>query len=66
MSETDRDEEAAALADEGGPGDVEAAGETTAASAVGGPALARPVGAGTLVPVEGDPEPAEGAPETAA
>ena len=39
-------------------GDVEAAGETTAASAVGneGPEP-KPVGADTLVEVEGDPKP---------
>ena len=37
----------------GGPGDVEAAGETTAAAAIKGPTDTRPVGADTLAKVEG-------------
>ncbi len=45
-------------ADEGAqdraPGDVETAGETTAADTIGGPAETRPVGDGTTAPVEGD------------
>ena len=45
--------------DEGGteraPGDVETAGETTAADTVSGPHDTRPVGSGTTAPVEGDP-----------
>lgn len=40
---------------------VEAAGETTAANLIGGPADTRPVGTGTLVEVEGDPAPGESA-----
>lgn len=37
-------------------GDVEAAGETTAAAAIEGPVDERPVGAETRVRVEGDEE----------
>ena len=36
------------------PGDVETAGETTAADTVSGPDDKRPVGTGTTAPVEGD------------
>lgn len=39
---------------EGGPGDVEQAGETTAASAIEGPENDRPVGEGTRVEVAGE------------
>jgi hypothetical protein len=39
---------------EGKPGDVEAAGETTAAAAISGPPDTRPVGADTLAKVEGE------------
>jgi hypothetical protein len=39
------------------PGDVETAGETTAADAVEGPADTTPVGAGTTARVEGEAEP---------
>ena len=38
------------------PGDVETAGETTAASAIEGPADTTPVGSGTTAPVEGEAE----------
>jgi len=41
----------------GEPGDVETAGETTAASAIKGPDDTRPVGSETTAPVEGEPEP---------
>lgn len=41
---------------DGGVGDVEAAGETTAAATIGGKTDDRPVGADTLVKVEGDPD----------
>lgn len=41
-------------AEEGGVGDVEAAGETTAAAAIEGPADTRPVGADTMVKVAGE------------
>jgi hypothetical protein len=61
MSEQERTDEDAAR--EGGPGDVETAGETTAVAALEGPADTRPVGAGTTAPVEGDPKPARGADE---
>ena len=40
-----------------GPGDVETAGETTAAAAIKGPDDTRPVGSETTAPVEGDPMP---------
>lgn len=43
--------------DEGGPGDVEAAGETTAAAAISGPAESKPVGADTMVKVADTPGP---------
>ena len=41
-------------------GDVETAGETTAAAAIHGPVDTRPVGADTMVKVEGDASPGEG------
>lgn len=41
----------------GGIGDVESAGETTAAAAINGPADTRPVGADTLVKVADEPAP---------
>ncbi len=53
--ETERDETS------DGVGDVEAAGETTAASAINRePAAEKPVGADTRVRVEGEPHPSEG------
>ena len=66
MTEDQRKDEASrAGAAEGGVGDVESAGETTAAATTGGSSTAdtRPVGADTLVRVEGDPPPAEGGEE---
>lgn len=59
MAETKRTENDAtqAEAESGGIGDVESAGETTAAAAIKGPADPRPVGADTLVKVEGDATP---------
>ena len=45
----------------GAPGDVEQAGETTAAAAIKGPEDERAIGEGTRVAVEGDPDPLEGA-----
>ena len=63
MTETERTDEDARRAREGGPGDVETAGETTAASAIEGPADTTPVGSGTTAPVEGDAERARGADE---
>ena len=50
------DEAARADANAGGAGDVETAGETTAAAAITGPTDTRPVGADTLVKVDGDPK----------
>jgi hypothetical protein len=52
---------AAAPADEneGDVGDVETAGETTAAATISGPADTRPVGADTMVKVSDAPDPAE-------
>lgn len=44
----------------GGPGDVEAAGETTAADMISGEPDTRPVGADTLVRVEGADDAPEG------
>jgi hypothetical protein len=49
MSEQERKDEEAAR---GGVGDVEDAGETTAADTISGPADERPVGEGTEVEVE--------------
>lgn len=53
MIEPDGTKTEAAQADstEGGVGDVETAGETTAAVAISGPADTRPVGADTLAKV---------------
>ena len=45
---------------EGTPGDVEAAGETTAVAAISGPPDTRPVGADTLAKVEGEQRKDEG------
>lgn len=58
MGDFDQADEGDARADatDGGEGDVEAAGETTAASAITGPDDTRPVGADTLVKVAGDPK----------
>jgi hypothetical protein len=44
---------------EGGVGDVETAGETTAAATVGGPSHTKPVGADTMVKVADTSSPAE-------
>ena len=57
MGETDQADDQTARAGAGRDtvGDVETAGETTAAAAVSGPADTRPVGADTLVKVEGEP-----------
>ena len=57
-----REESDGARADDaqGGVGDVESAGETTAAATVGDAADIRPVGDGTLVEVEGDPKSGRG------
>jgi hypothetical protein len=54
MIETDRTEDDRAHADstDGGVGDVETAGETTAAAAITGPADTTPVGADTLAKVD--------------
>ena len=59
MMDTDKtkDDAAQAEAESGGVGDVESAGETTAAVAISGPADTRPVGADTLVKVAGDSAP---------
>ena len=53
-SETN-DAEPAPAPTEGGPGDVESAGETTAAAAIKGPDNPKPVGADTMVKVDGAP-----------
>ena len=45
---------------EGEAGDVEAAGETTAAAAINGPPHRRPVGADTMVEVADAPDRSEG------
>jgi hypothetical protein len=45
--------------DEGEVGDVETAGETTAAAAISGPDNPKPVGADTMVKVSDPPERAE-------
>lgn len=57
MSEADKTREDAPRRDsaEGAVGDVESAGETTAADTVGGPENTKPVGADTLVKVAGEP-----------
>ena len=57
MGETDQADDQPARAGTTGDtvGDVETAGETTAAAAISGPADTRPVGADTLVKVEGEP-----------
>jgi hypothetical protein len=47
----------ASAQDEGEVGDVERAGETTAAAAVSGPAHDKPVGADTMVKVADAPTP---------
>jgi hypothetical protein len=62
MTDRDRDVDDGAreTATSGGAGDVEAAGETTAAAAAPtGDANAKPVGADTLVKVAGDRDDAE-------
>ena len=57
--ETDKDATRDGPTREGDVGDVETAGETTAAATVGGsPADTRPVGADTLVKVSDTPHPA--------
>ena len=60
MKEPDRTKTDAAQADsaEGDVGDVEAAGETTAAVAISGPTDTRPVGADSLAKVAYKPDPA--------
>lgn len=59
MTETERTEGDATQdeAASGGVGDVESAGETTAAAAITGPTDTTPVGADTLVKVAGEPAP---------
>jgi|GEM_PF-7029278 len=54
-SEKDKRDASGAASTETGKaaGDVETAGETTAADMISGPAHAKPVGADTLVKVEG-------------
>lgn len=54
MTQTDQTHEDPTASDRGDIGDVETAGETTAADTIEGPSDARPVGAGTTAPVEGD------------
>lgn len=57
MSEQNQADESTTAQAPGGPGDpgdVETAGETTAAAAIKGPDDKRPVGSGTTAPVEGD------------
>jgi hypothetical protein len=62
MKETDGANDAATQddADRGGVGDVEAAGETTAAEMIGGPPDTRPVGLDTIanVKISDTPKPA--------
>ncbi|HEX8493255.1 MAG TPA: hypothetical protein VF658_10475 [Pyrinomonadaceae bacterium] len=59
MEEAKRTEDDATQveATSGGVGDVESAGETTAAAAIKGPTDNKPVGADTLVKVAGDTNP---------
>ena len=61
MRETDGTNDSAAQEDStaGDVGDVEAAGETTAAVAISGPTDTRPVGADTLAKVAYKPDSAE-------
>ncbi len=57
MNNDETNNEAAGVDSTGGPseaGDMEAAGETTAASAIKGPDDSSPVGAETMVKVAGD------------
>ena len=54
MSEQEQSDESRPA---GAPGDVETAGETTAAAAIEGPTDTRPVGSETTAPVEGHPQP---------
>ena len=63
MSEAYETEQAAAQEDEqrSAPGDLETAGETTAADTIGGPQNERPVGEGTMIEVEDGPTPETGA-----
>jgi hypothetical protein len=58
MSHADRTEDNVAQDDpmKGKAGDVEAAGETTAADTINGPSETRPVGADTMVKVAGTPD----------
>jgi hypothetical protein len=56
--EKTRDDEEARTATDG-IGDVETAGETTAAAAIKGPTDTRPVGADTMVKVADSPDSAE-------
>ena len=57
--EETKDDAGRSVSDEGGPGDVEAAGETTAVAAISGPAESKPVGADTMVKVADTPGPQE-------
>jgi hypothetical protein len=60
MGTFERDADAADEVRPGEAGDVEAAGETTAVAALGNDGSEeKPVGADTLVEVEGDPKPAK-------
>ncbi|HYE66089.1 MAG TPA: hypothetical protein VD966_10925 [Pyrinomonadaceae bacterium] len=61
MIEPDRTDNEQARVDStgGGVGDVETAGETTAAAVISGPTDTRPVGADTMVKVADTPDEAE-------
>ncbi len=54
LTQTNQTHEDPTAPDGGDVGDVETAGETTAADTITGPAETRPVGDGTTAPVEGD------------
>ena len=54
MTMPDEDKDDGAPRERGGVGDVESAGETTAAAAIKGPDHTKPVGAGTKIDVSGD------------
>ena len=51
LTETNETHEEPTTSDRGDVGDVETAGETTAADTISGPAETRPVGDGTTAPV---------------
>ena len=59
QEETKRDAATEADSTSGGIGDVETAGETTAAAAIKGPTDTRPVGADTMVKVAGSSDSAQ-------